>query len=84
MRKTILKLGILGIFLSISFYAIPPKADAQTSVEPPNDCTPSGCWKTITVRYGWPAMYCGTCTYIDDSMGVGTDTGLCYQCPGIG
>ncbi|WP_157807066.1 hypothetical protein [Algoriphagus formosus] len=78
MKKTILKLSFLSMVLVGVYFLTPSEIEAQS------DCIPAGCWKTITQRNGWLAMYCGTCTYIENSMGVGTDTGLCYQCPGIG
>ncbi len=75
MKKIIFKLGVLSLIIFSAFFVNVSEVEAQS------DCTPNGCWKTITSRAGWPAMYCGTCTYIDNSRGVGSDTGICYQCP---
>ncbi len=78
MYKTILRFGILTLLFGVAYFVIPQEVEAQS------DCIPTGCWKTITSRNGFPAMYCGTCTYIPNSEGVGTATGLCYVCPEIG
>jgi len=80
MKKAIMNLSVIcTLFLAI--YFLP-----QGEVKAQSDCTSQGCWNTITMRAGWPAMYCGTCTYIDNSMGVAEGgTATCMDCgPGIG
>lgn len=80
MKKLIIKLGIFSALVIGAFFLTVDPVKAQS------DCTPNGCWNAITSRVGWPAMYCGTCTYIDNSMGLAEHgTSSCLSCgPGIG
>ena len=76
MRK-IVKLMILG-FGIVGIFSL-----ESTPVMAQSSCPPKGCWNTITARTGYPAMYCGTCTYLDNSMGSGS-TSVCHDCPTVG
>jgi len=77
MKKLVLKSSIAVFVMVGMFFVSIPEAEAQ------GPCVPNGCWQTITARTGYPAMYCGTCTYIENSRGSGL-TSFCYACPGIG
>jgi hypothetical protein len=62
------------------FVQLDNEAVAQTTSSSPN-CTPGpkGCWNTISTRVGYPAMYCGSCTYVPNSEGAG-GTATCSGC----
>lgn len=80
LKMRIVKMMILGLTLICTFGINISPATSQDSL-PPGDCTPTGCWNAIETRAGWPATYCGTCTYEDNSMGlIEHGTSICMAC----
>jgi len=89
----IAKVVAMGVFFMALFFNVKVSLDdpfihldnlvtAQTNSSSFQNCnspSPKGCWNTISTRVGYPAMYCGSCTYVPNSAGSGS-TSTCWGC----
>lgn len=69
------------ILPSVTFIELGNKAMAIGEGEPVGGGLYKECWVTITSVKGYPARYCGTCTWIANSKGSGQ--GVCQEDPVI-
>ncbi|GAB2625655.1 MULTISPECIES: hypothetical protein [Belliella] len=70
-----------NILPSIALIELGNKAMAIGEGEPDGGGLYKECWVTITSVKGYPARYCGTCTWIANSKGSGQ--GVCQEDPVI-